>query len=220
MDAIHEGKHMILHGYYRSSASFRVRIAMNIKNIEHTHVAHHLRKNEQTAPDYLKLQPQGLVPALQTKDDLLIQSMAIIEYLDEIHPNPPLLPTDPAAKAHVRALAQIISCDIHPIDNLRVLRYLRTEMDQDEPAVQKWYNHWITEGFAAFEKLASQHSTGPFCYGGTPSLADICLVPQVFNAGNFKLDLSPYPTITRIHEACMALPAFADAAPGNQHDAE
>jgi maleylpyruvate isomerase len=209
-----------LHGYYRSSASYRVRIALNLKNLKTDHIAHHLRKNEQTAPDYLKCQPQGLVPALQTDDTTLIQSMAIIEYLDETHPNPPLLPKDPAGRARVRALAQIICCDIHPVDNLRVLRYLRTELGQDEAAIQTWYNHWIAEGFAAFEHLLQQPGTGTFCHGDTPTLADLCLIPQIFNAGNYKLDLTPYPTIRRINEACQALPAFADAAPGKQHDSE
>jgi maleylpyruvate isomerase len=211
---------LTLHGYYRSSASYRVRIALNLKGLAHDHVAHHLRKNEQNAPDYLKLQPQGLVPALQTEAGVLLQSMAIIEYLDETHPAPPLLPSDPAARAHVRALAQIVCCDIHPVDNLRVLRYLRTEMGQDEAAVQQWYNHWIAEGFAAFETMLQSPGAGTYCYGETPSIADICLVPQVFNAGNYKLDMTPYPTIQRINAACLAHPAFAAAAPGKQHDAE
>ena len=211
---------LTLHGYFRSSASFRVRIAVNLKGIPHTHVSHHLRKNEQNAPDFLKLQPQGLVPALTTEDDVLLQSMAIIEYLDETHPQPPLLPADAAGRARVRAMAQVIACDIHPIDNLRVLRYLRTELHQDEAAVQAWYNHWIKLGFEAFEAMLRHPATGTFCHGETPGLADVCLVPQVFNAGNYKLDMSPYPTLQRVADACMALPAFIEAAPGKQHDAE
>ncbi len=212
---------LTLHGYYRSSASFRVRIALNLKGLEVAHISHHLRRNEQRAPEFLALNPQGLVPALQTDDgQVLLQSMAIIEYLDETHPSPALLPGDAAGRARVRALADLIACDIHPIDNLRVLRYLRTEMGQDEDAIQRWYNHWIAEGFAALEPLLASGPSGAFCHGDAPGLADICLVPQVVNSQNYKLDLSPFPTISRIYEACLALPAFAQAMPGQQPDAE
>ena len=212
---------LTLHGYFRSSASFRVRIALNLKGVAAAHVSHHLRRNEQRAPAYLALNPQGLVPSLQTDDgQVLVQSMAIIEYLDEVYPTPALLPADPAGRARARALADIIACDIHPIDNLRVLRYLRTEMGQDEAAVQRWYNHWITEGFNALEPMLAAGPAGRFCHGDSPGIADICLVPQVVNSRNYKLDLSPYPTISRIFEACLALPAFADAMPERQPDAE
>ncbi len=210
-----------LHGYFRSSAAFRVRIALNVKGIAYTSVAHHLRRDEQRAPDYLRLNPQGLVPTLEIDGRVLHQSLAIIEYLDEMRPGPKLLPPDPTGRARVRALAQIPACDIHPIDNLRVLRYLRDPMGQDQAAVQLWYNHWIVEGFAALEAmLAGSAETGRFCHGDSPSLADACLVPQVVNSRNYQLDLAPYPTVRRVFDAAMALPAFERALPANQPDAE
>lgn len=216
---------MILHGYYRSSAAFRVRIALALKGLPHEKVAHHLRHNAHWAPDYIARNPQGLVPALDVGGEaggrVLTQSLAIIEYLDEAHPAPPLLPAAAIDRAHVRSLAQTVACDIHPVDNLRVLRYLRDPLGQDEAAVATWYNHWIAEGFAAIEaRLAQDSRTGRFCFGDAPGLADICLVPQVVNAGNYTLDLTPYPTITRIFDACMALDAFASAHPRAQPDAE
>ena len=212
---------MILHGYFRSSASFRVRIALNLKGIDYDHVGHHLRKNEQRAADFLDLNPQGFVPVLDDEGDVLLQSMAIVEYLDEVQQNPPFLPGHPGDRARVRALAQLVACDIHPINNLRVLRYLRDPLGHDEAAVQTWYNHWIADGFAAFEALiAPDDRTGRFCHGDQPGLADICLVPQVVNSQNYSLDLAPYPTIRRIYEACMALPAFQRAHPKQQPDAE
>jgi maleylacetoacetate isomerase len=211
----------ILHGYFRSSAAFRVRIALNLKNVAYDTMPHHLRRNEQRAADYLRLNPQGLVPTLEIDGRVLHQSLAIIEYLDETVPEPPLLPREPVARARVRALAQIVACDIHPIDNLRVLRYLRSPLGQDEATVQAWYNHWIAEGFTAMEALLAGHpATGVFCHGDAPTLADICLIPQVVNAGNYKLDLAPYPIIRRVFDAAMALPAFARALPANQPDAE
>ena len=212
---------LTLHGYFRSSASFRVRIALNLKGIEFAQINHHLRKNEQRAPEYLALQPQGLVPALDTGRGIIAQSMAMIEWLDETQPGAKLLPDDADGRARVRALAQVVACDIHPIDNLRVLRYLRTEMGQDEAAVQAWYNFWIAEGFAALEAmLADDPRTGRFCHGDTPTLADICLVPQVVNSRNFKLDMAPYPTIQRVYDAAVAIPAVAQAFPDKQPDAE
>ena len=212
---------MKLYGYFRSSASFRVRIALNLKGIDYESVTHHLRRNEQRAPDYLALNPQGLVPVLDDDDDVLIQSLAIIEYLEETHPNPPFLPGHPGDRARVRGLAQLIACDIHPVDNLRVLRYLRNPLGHDEAAVQAWYNHWIAEGFAAFEALiAEDDRTGTFCQGDEPGLADICLVPQVVNSQNYTLDLTPYPTIRRIYDKCMALEPFQRAHPTAQPDAE
>jgi len=212
---------MVLHGYYRSSAAFRVRIALNLKGLVHNHAPHHLRRGGQHDPQYLAVNPQGLVPALEDNGRVLTQSLAIVEYLDETHPSPPLLPDNAADRAHVRALAQIVACDIHPIDNLRVLRYLRDPIGADEAMVQTWYNHWIAKGFDAIEAiLAHDLRTGRFCHGDAPGLADICLVPQVVNAGTFKLDLTTYPTIRRIFDACMALNAFADAHPSRQPDAE
>jgi maleylacetoacetate isomerase len=211
---------MTLHGYYRSSASFRVRIALNWKGLPYETISHHLRKGEQLKPEYLAVNPQGFVPTLVEGGRTLVQSMAIMEWLEDTHPTPPLLPADADGRARVRALAEVIACDIHPIDNLRVLRYLRHELAQDEESVQRWYNHWIAEGFRAFEELLTRGGTGKFCHGDAPSLADVCLVPQVYNSRNFKLDLSPYPTLSRVYEACMDVPAFADAMPERQPDAE
>jgi maleylacetoacetate isomerase len=209
-----------LHGYFRSSASFRVRIALNLKGLEAVQAFHHLRRNEQRSPEYLALNPQGLVPSLVTPDGVLTQSLAIIEYLDETHPEPPVLPADPAGRARVRALAQIVACDIHPIDNLRVLNYLRGPLGQNEEAVKTWFNHWISLGFEAIEHMLESPQTGRFCHGDTVSLADICLIPQVVNAGNFALDLAAFPRIRAIHAAAMALPEFERALPKNQPDAE
>jgi maleylpyruvate isomerase len=211
----------ILHGYFRSSAAFRVRIALNLKGVRYADVFHHLRRNEQRAPDYLQLNPQGLVPLLEIDGHLLTQSLSIIEYLEETIPTPPLLPRDAAERARVRALAQLVACDIHPIDNLRVLRHLRNRLGQGEAEVQDWYNHWIGEGFAALESmLAASPATGQYCHGDSPTLADICLVPQVVNSWTFALDLTPFPTIRRIAETAMRLPAFDRALPANQPDAD
>jgi maleylacetoacetate isomerase len=212
---------MKLYGFSRSSAAFRVRIALNLKNLAYDHASVHLRRGEQRAPDYLKLNPQALVPALVDGELVLTQSLATIEYLDELHPNLPLLPNTPEGRARVRALAQIVACEIHPLGNLRVLQYLAKELKQDEPTVQHWFNHWIALGFHAFERLIAGHpETGKFCHGDQPTLADICLVPQVFNAKRYALDLMPYPTLMRIFETCMTLPAFDRAQPSKQPDAE
>jgi maleylacetoacetate isomerase len=210
---------MKLYGYFRSSAAFRVRIALNLKKLDYETAAIHLRRNDQSRPDYLAVNPQGLVPTLDDGGRRLIQSLAIIEYLDETYPDPPLLPRTPEDRAHVRALAEIVACDIHPINNLRVLRYLTYSLD--ETAIGAWYNHWIVVGFQALEQLlASDSGTGSFCYGNTPGLADIALVPQVVNAERYRLDLSPYPTITRIFDSCMKLEPFAAAHPSKQPDYE
>jgi maleylacetoacetate isomerase len=214
---------MRLYDYFRSSAAYRVRIALNLKGVvpdERTYV--HLRKGSQRAQDYLALNPQGLVPALALDDGhVLTQSLAIIEYLDETHPEPPLLPADPVARARVRALALSIACDIHPLDNLRVLNYLIGTMGVSREQKDDWYRYWIDVGLAALEKvLARDAATARYCHGGAPTLADICLVPQMANARRFEIDLSPYPTLMRIESACNALPAFADAAPARQPDAE
>jgi maleylacetoacetate isomerase len=212
---------MILHGYYRSSASFRVRIALNLKGIAYDDVPWHLRHSAHLATAFKVLNPQGLIPVLDDGGTVLTQSMAIIEYLDEVHPAPAFLPATPADRAHVRALAQAVGCDIHPIDNLRVLKYLREHFGADEDAVASWYNHWIATGFAGIEAMLSTDArTGRFCFGDAPGMADILLVPQVVNAGNYKLDMAPYPTIQRIFDACMAMPAFEKAHPRNQADAE
>ena len=212
---------MKLYGYFRSSAAFRVRIALNLKGLAYESIAIHLRRNEQSRPDYLGLNPQGLVPALDDGGRILIQSLAIIEYIDETRPDPPLLPKEPAARACVRALADIVACDIHPINNLRVLRYLAHSLDCDENDIGAWYNHWIDSGFQAFERrLAEDAATGVYCHGDTPGLADIALVPQVVNAERYRLDLGPYPTIARVYESCMKLAPFAAAHPSRQPDHE
>jgi maleylacetoacetate isomerase len=210
-----------LYGYFRSSAAFRVRIALNLKGIRYEQASVHLRRNEQSAPDYLALNPMGLVPALEDDGQIFMQSLAIIEYLDETHLEPPLLPGHPADRARVRALAQIVACDIHPIDNLRVLLFVKHELGHDDAAVERWYNHWIVQGFNGLERiLAEDGQSGEFCHGDEPTLADICLVPQVINAQRFKLDLAPYPTIRRIFANCLTLPAFDRALPAKQPDAE
>ena len=212
---------MKLYGFFRSSAAFRVRIALNLKGVSYEQAFVHLRRNDQSKPDYLALNPQGLVPALEDGKALLIQSLAIIEYLEERHPEPPFLPQDPVDRARVRALAGIVACDIHPINNLRVLRYLMRPLGHDEAAVAAWYNHWIAAGFAALERLlAADPRTGRFCHGERPGLADIALVPQVVNAERYRLDMTPYPTIARIFATCMALAPFAAAHPSQQPDAE
>lgn len=213
---------MKLYGYFRSSAAFRVRIALNLKGLAYEQVSVHLRKSEQLKAEYLALQPQGLVPALDDEGEIFIQSLAIIEYLDETHPAPPLLPGDPAGRARVRGLAQAVACDIHPIDNLRVLRYLARPLGHDEKAIEAWFNHWIKLGFDGIERLlAGDGQAGKFCHGDAPGLADICLVPQVFNARRYpSFDMTPYPTIGRVFEACMALDDFERARPERQPDAE
>src|SRR5512135_1046406 len=214
---------MKLYDYFRSSAAYRVRIALNLKGVvpdERTFV--HLRMGNQRAQDYLALNPQGLVPALALDDGhVLTQSLAIVEYLDETHPEPPLLPADPIARARVRAIALAIACEIHPLNNVRVLNYLTGTMGASTEQKDGWYRYWIDVGFEALEKeLARNPETGRFCHGDTPTLADVCLVPQLANARRFAIDLSPYPTLTRIEAACNALPAFTDAPPATHPDAE
>jgi len=212
---------MRLYSYFRSSAAFRVRIALNLKGLPYDTAAIHLRRNDQSKPDYLGVNPQGLVPALEDGGRILIQSMAILEYLDEIHPEPPFLPKQAADRSRVRALADIVACDIHPINNLRVLRYLTRELGHDEAAIAKWYNHWIAEGFQALEPLLAHDArTGAFCHGDSPGLADVALVPQVVNAERYQLDLAQYPTVGRIYGNCMRLEPFVTAHPRNQPDFE
>ena len=210
---------MILFDYFRSSAAFRVRIALNLKALAYERSFIHLRKGDQRAPAYREKNPQGLVPTLAVGGRHLTQSLAIIEYLEERHPYPPLLPAGAEDRAWVRSIALAIACDIHPIDNLRVLQYLARELGVGEPARDDWYRHWIREGFEAIEAQLAEHS-GRHCFGDSPTLADVCLVPQVFNSQRLDLDLAPYPRIRAIHAACMQLPAFADAQPSRQPDAE
>lgn len=214
---------MKLYTYFRSSAAYRVRIALNLKGIAYEPAFVHLVKDggQQLQEAYRAINPEKLVPCLQDGDATISQSLAIIEYIDETHPEAPLLPADPLGRARVRSLAQMVACDIHPIDNLRVLRYLVHELKVSEDAKNEWYRHWIREGFAALEtRLARDVDTRRFCHGDTPGLADCVLVPQVFNARRLNVDLAPYPTIVRIDQACMALPAFQAAQPSQQPDSE
>jgi maleylacetoacetate isomerase len=213
---------MKLYDYFRSSAAYRVRIALNLKGLAPEREFIHLRKGAQRDEEYLAVNPQGLVPALVTDDgSVLTQSLAIVEYLDETVPAPPLLPRDAIGRARVRGLAQAIACDIHPIDNLRVLRYLVHTIGVEEAQKDAWYKYWIDIGLEALETAVSRDAaTGGFCHGDAPTLADICLVPQLANARRVDMDLSPYPTLVRIDAECRKLPAFADAAPQRQPDFE
>ena len=209
---------MKLIGYFRSSAAFRVRIALNLKGIAVEHAFRHLRKGEQRLPDYVAINPQKLVPALVLDSgEVLTQSMAILEYLDETHPDPPLLPKDPIARAQIRALADVIACDIHPLNNVGPLRYLKNEMHQEQSAIDAWYHHWVRTGFEALEALVRP---APYAFGSQVTLADVCLVPQVYNARRLKVPLDSFPKIVGIEAACLALPAFDRARPENQPDAE
>ena len=212
---------MKLYDYFRSSAAYRVRIALNLKGLAPERSFVHLRKGDQRSEDYLALNPQGLVPALVTDHGaVLTQSLAIIEYLDEIVPSPALLPKSAIERARVRSLAMAIACDIHPIDNLRVLRYLLNTVGVEEAQKDAWYKYWIDVGLEALElQLSRDPATGRFCHGDAPTLADVALVPQVANARRFHCDLASYPRIVRIDAACRELPAFARAAPENQPDA-
>jgi maleylacetoacetate isomerase len=214
---------MKLYSYFRSSASYRVRIALHLKGLPFEVVPVHLLKNggEQFSPEYRKLNPDALVPALIDDGSALTQSLAIIEYLDETHPEPPLLPRSAGDRAYVRSLALSIACDIHPLNNLRVLRYLVRQLKVGEDDKNAWYQHWCEQGLAAVESvLASDGRAGKFCYGDAPTLADCVLIPQVANAQRLNCDLSRMPTVMRINETCLALDAFAKAAPANQPDAE
>ena len=213
---------LVLHNYYRSSTSYRARIALEMKGLTYEYVPHHLRHGEHLEPAYLSVNPQGLVPALILEGGtLLTQSLAIIEFLDETSPEPPLLPNDALGRARVRMLAQMIACDIHPVNNLRVLTSLRTLFGAGDQDIANWFRHWVNEGFQPLEKiLVASAETGAFCHGDMPGLADICLAAQVTNNARFGVDMTPYPTIARINAACMALSAFQKAAPQNQIDAE
>ncbi|MEN9868512.1 MAG: hypothetical protein RL748_4102 [Pseudomonadota bacterium] len=215
---------MKVYHYFRSSASYRVRIALNLKNLPHELEQIHLIKQggEQLQAAFRAINPDGLVPALVDDDGHIVtQSLAIIEYLDEIHPTPPLLPANALDRAHVRAIALQIACDIHPLNNLRVLRYLTNDLKVEEEAKNTWYRHWCEQGLAALETTLNKDArTGKFCFGDTPTLADCCLVPQIYNAKRLKSDLSGMPTLLRINEACLALPEFARAVPEAQAEAE
>jgi maleylpyruvate isomerase len=211
---------MKLYSYFRSSAAYRVRIALNLKGIAYETAPIHLVKDggHNRRPEYRAVNPQMRVPALVTSSgEVLIQSLAIIEYLDEMHPDPPLLPKDPMARARARALAEIVACDIHPLNNVSPLRYLKRVMHQEQSAIDAWYHHWVTEGFQALEVLVGP---GPFCCGSDVTIADICLVPQVYNARRLKVPLDNFRKIVAIDAACLALPAFDRARPENQPDSE
>jgi maleylpyruvate isomerase len=209
---------MRLYDYWRSSAAYRVRIALNVKGLAYQPVLVDLRDGAQRAPEFLKINPQGLVPVLEDGDAVLTQSLPILNYLEERYPEPALLPADLPGRARARAIAVAIACEIHPLNNLRVLQYLKRELGLDEDRRLLWYRHWVAEGFGALEAMLTR-SAGAFCVGDAPSLADVCLVPQVYNARRYDCDLEPYPIIRRIDERCRALEPFAAAAPERQPDA-
>jgi maleylpyruvate isomerase len=215
--------HMKLYTFFRSSASFRVRIALNLKGLSYDQVPIHLRRGggEQLMAEYKSINPQALVPALEDNGKILTQSLAIIEYLEEKYPEPPLLPADPADKAFVRSMALVIACEVHPIQNLRVLNHVKATYSQTDAQVNQWAQQWIDLGLSALEQMIlGQPQRGIFCFGDAPTLADICLIPQLGNARRYGCDLSKYPTILEIEKTCMAVPAFANAAPEKQPDAE
>jgi len=214
---------MKLYDYFRSSAAYRVRIGLKLKGLDYESLPVHLLRDggEQLKPEYRAINPSAAVPCLQDGDAAITQSLAILEYLEEKHPLVPLLPRDALGRARVRQLALIVACDIHPINNLRILRYLVKQAGLSEEGKNAWYVHWVQEGFAALEAhLAGSSDTGRFCHGDAPTLADCFLVPQVFNASRFNIDMAPYPTIARIDAACRAVPAFMAAHPSAQPDAE
>jgi maleylacetoacetate isomerase len=213
---------MKLYTFFRSSASYRVRIALNLKGLDYQQVPIHLRRGggEQFSAAYRAINPQELVPALEDDGKIFTQSLAIIEYLEEKYPQPALLPSDPAGRAIVRGMALSIACEVHPIQNLRVLNYLKANCHQTDEQVNRWARHWIDLGLSALEQSIVRHGGGKFCYGETPTLADVCLVPQLGNARRFGCDLSRYPTLLAIEKNCAALPTFASAAPEKQPDAE
>jgi maleylacetoacetate isomerase len=212
---------MKLHNYFRSSASFRVRIALELKGLPYDYLPVHLVKGEHKSDQFAAVSPSGLVPALETDSgEVLGQSMAIIEYLDETHPNPPLLPKDPLGRARVRALAQLIACEIHPLNNLRVLKYLVREMKVSEEAKNTWYRHWVRSGLVSYEAELQRLPASTFSFGDAPSLADCCLVPQVFNGKRFDVDFSGLARTMAAFDACMKLPAFQKAQPANCPDNE
>jgi len=213
---------LLLYSYWRSSAAYRVHIGLNLKGLAYEISPVHLLRDggEQHSESYRAVNPQQMVPALLHGHRLLRQSLAVLEYLDEMWPSPPLLPATARERQRVRGLAQLVACDIHPLNNLRVLQYLERDWGVPQAERDVWARHWIVEGFNAFEALLQDHlSTGAFCDGNTPTMADCCLIPQIYNARRFGIDLTPYPTIVRIEQACMELPAFEAARPENQPDA-
>jgi maleylpyruvate isomerase len=214
---------MKLYSYFRSSAAYRVRIALNLKGLDYDYAPVHLLRDggEQLKPEYRELNPDGIVPTLVDGDDVLTQSIAIIEYLEETHPEPALLPGTALDRAYIRSVALQVACEIHPVDNLRVLKYLKHTLKVGEEGKDAWYRHWLETGFGSLEKrLANDPRVGALCFSNTPTLADLCLVPQVFNARRFNIDMSRYPTIERIANHAGQIDAFARAAPGQQPDAE
>jgi maleylpyruvate isomerase len=210
---------LTLHGYWRSTTAYRVRIALALKGVTYAQVTHDLRKGAQREAGYRSLNPQGLVPALENDGAVLTQSPAILEWIDETYPDPPLLPVAANGRAIIRAMAATIACDIHPVNNLRILNALRTEFGADEGAVNRWIARWIGDGFAALETQIARHGDG-FAFGATPTIADCHLVPQVYSAERFAVDLSPYPKLKAAAENARALPAFAAAHPDRQPDAD
>ncbi len=212
---------MKLYTYFRSSAAYRVRIALALKGVAYDSDFVNLRDGAQHAAEYAALHPQHFVPTLVDGPHVLTQSLAQIEYLDETHPAPPLLPADPVGRARVRALALVIACEIHPLNNLRVLKHLGSALGLSPDGQNAWYRHWIAEGLGPLEEmLATSGATGRFCHGDQPGLADICLVPQIYNAQRYDCPLDDYPTVRRITESCLELPAFSESAPERQPDAE
>ncbi len=211
---------MKLYTYFRSSAAFRVRIALNLKGVAVEPAFVHLAKGEHLQPAYRAVNPQGLVPALQVDGALLAQSIAIMEYLEETHPQPRLLPADPLGRARVRSLSLIVACEIHPLNNPRALKYVKNVLGHSQDEVDAWYRHWIADGLAKLEAELARPGTGRYSHGDAPTMADCCLVPQIFNAQRFNCDLAPYPAVMRVFEACMQLEAFDRAQPGKQPDAE
>jgi maleylpyruvate isomerase len=212
---------MKLYTYFRSSAAFRVRIALNLKGLTYEPAFVHLAKGEHRAPAYGTLNAQALLPTLEDEAQRLTQSLAILEYLEETHPAVPLLPKDAPGRARVRSLALLIACEIHPLNNLRVLQHLKRVLGQNEEQINTWYRHWVADGLAKFEAdLARGGTSGKFCYGDAPTMADCCLVPQIFNAQRYQCDTTPYPATMRIFAECMKLEAFDRAQPSKQPDAE
>jgi maleylacetoacetate isomerase/maleylpyruvate isomerase len=210
---------MRLYSFFRSSAAYRVRIALNVKGVAYETVTVDLPGSAHHAPEFRAVNPQATIPTLDDDGTILWQSLAIIEYLDTRYPSPRLIPAEPVARARVQALAQLVACEIHPLNNLRVLKYLRGELKLDDAAVSKWYSHWIAEAFGPLENLVTHFGDGRFCYGDALSLADVCLVPQLYNARRFSVDLTPYPTLVKIAAHLESLPPFASAAPALQPDA-
>jgi len=210
---------MKLYSYWRSSAAYRVRVALNLKNLDYDSVPVHLVRGEQRGA-YRERNPQGLVPALEHDGHIITQSLAIIDYLDHVFPETPLAPVEPLARSRVQALAQIVVADIHPLNNLRVRKYLASELQISKQQQEDWNKHWVEQGFSAIETLLQDSATGDFCHGNSPTLADVCLIPHVYNVRRAEIDMSPYPEIARIDANCLALDAFDRAIPEHQPDAD